>query len=64
MTAVRVRPATASDLAGIVGVAVATGQHDLWGGRNPAYIGHLMDVGRVVVAELDGEVAGFGAASR
>jgi GNAT superfamily N-acetyltransferase len=56
-----VRPAAASDLAGIAEVAAATGQHDLWGGRNPAYIGHLMDVGRVVVAELDGDVAGFGA---
>ena len=57
----RVRPADTSDLAAIAGVAAATGQHDLWGGQNPAYIRHLMDVGRVVVAELDAAVAGFGA---
>jgi GNAT superfamily N-acetyltransferase len=56
-----VRPAVGSDLPRIAQVAAATGQHDLWGGQNPAYIRHLMDVGRVVVAELDGAVAGFGA---
>jgi GNAT superfamily N-acetyltransferase len=61
MPDMRVRPAAAADLARIAQVAAATGQHDLWGGQNPAYIRHLMDVGRVVVAELDGTVAGFGA---
>jgi GNAT superfamily N-acetyltransferase len=61
MSEVRVRPATTADLAAIAAVAGAAGQHDLWGGRNPAYIQHLMNVGRVVVAELDGAVTGFGA---
>jgi ribosomal protein S18 acetylase RimI-like enzyme len=61
MQDVRVRPAAASDLAAIAHVTAATGQDDLWGGRNPVYVQHLMDVGRVVVAELDGAVAGFGA---
>jgi GNAT superfamily N-acetyltransferase len=58
---VRVRPAVASDLAAIAAVAAAAGQDDLWSGRNPVYVQHLMDVGRVVVAELDAAVAGFGA---
>jgi GNAT superfamily N-acetyltransferase len=61
MPDVRVRPAGAADLAAIASVAASAGQHDPWGGQNPAYIGHLMEVGRVVVAELDGAVAGFGA---
>jgi GNAT superfamily N-acetyltransferase len=61
MTDVRVRPAANSDLADIAAITAATGQHDLWGGSNPAYIQHLLDVGRVVVAELAGTVAGFGA---
>jgi ribosomal protein S18 acetylase RimI-like enzyme len=64
MPDVQVRPAGTSDLAAIAAVAAATGQFDLWSGRNPAYIEHLMDVGRVVVAELAGEVAGFGAAQQ
>ena len=61
MPDVRVRPAAAADLAAIARVATVAGQDDLWGGQNPAYIRHLMDVGRVVVAELDAAVAGFGA---
>jgi GNAT superfamily N-acetyltransferase len=61
MADVRVRPAAATDLTAIAEVATATGQDDLWGGQNPAYITHLMDVGRVVVADLAGKVAGFGA---
>jgi GNAT superfamily N-acetyltransferase len=61
MPDVRVRPAGAADLTAIASVAAATGQHDFWGGQNPAYIRHLMDVGRVVVAELDVAVAGYGA---
>jgi GNAT superfamily N-acetyltransferase len=43
-------------------VATAAGQaDDPFGGTNPAYVRHLMTVGRVVVAELAGSVAGFGA---
>jgi GNAT superfamily N-acetyltransferase len=61
MADMRVRSAAVADLAGIAEVAAAAGQHDLWGGRNPAYITHLMEVGRVVVAEFEGTVAGFGA---
>jgi GNAT superfamily N-acetyltransferase len=61
MTDVGVRPAATADFAAIAAVTAATGQHDLWGGGNSAYLQHLMDVGRVVVAELAGTVAGFGA---
>jgi len=58
---VSVRPASESDLAAIAAVTAATGQHDEWAGGNPAYVHHLMAHGRVVVAELGGKVAGFGA---
>jgi GNAT superfamily N-acetyltransferase len=58
---VSVRPAAERDLAAIAGIAVATGQHDEEGGGNPAYVRHLMEHGRVVVAELGGKVTGFGA---
>jgi len=58
---VSVRPAAEPDLAAIAGIAVATGQHDEEGGGNPAYVHHLMEHGRVVVAELGGKVTGFGA---
>ena len=61
MPEVSVRPAAESDLAAIAAVTTATDQHDEWGGGNPAYVRHLMDHGRVVVAELGGKVAGFGA---
>jgi len=57
----RVRPAAEDDIAAIAALAVATGQHDDWSGSNPAYIGHLLSHGRVVVAELAGRVAAFGA---
>jgi GNAT superfamily N-acetyltransferase len=56
-----VRPAAESDLAEIAAVAIAAGQDDEEGGGNPAYVRHLMDHGRVVVAELAGKVTGFGA---
>jgi GNAT superfamily N-acetyltransferase len=58
---VMVRTAREADLAAIAAVTTATGQHDEWGGANPAYVRHLLEHGRVVVAELRGEVAGFGA---
>jgi GNAT superfamily N-acetyltransferase len=58
---VHVRPAAESDLAAIAAVTVATDQHDEWAGANPAYVRHLMDHGRVVVADIAGTVAGFGA---
>jgi GNAT superfamily N-acetyltransferase len=56
-----IRPAGEADLATIAAITIATGQHDDWGGVNPAYVRHLLEHGRVVVAELDGKVAGFGA---
>jgi len=61
---VAVRPAADADLAAIANVAIAAGQQDEWAGSNPVYVRHLMNHGRVVVAELDGEVAGFGAAQQ
>jgi GNAT superfamily N-acetyltransferase len=61
MPDVRVRSATEGDFAAIAAVTVATGQHDDWGGSNPAYLRHLLCNGRVVVAELAGQVAAFGA---
>jgi len=56
-----VRSAGPADVAAIARIATATGQHDEWSGGNPAYVGHLLAHGRVVVAELGGDVVGFGA---
>jgi GNAT superfamily N-acetyltransferase len=61
MRDMRVRPATEDDFAAIAAVTIATGQHDDWSGSNPAYLWHLLCHGRVVVAELAGKVAAFGA---
>jgi GNAT superfamily N-acetyltransferase len=61
---VMVRAAGEADLAAIAAVTIATGQHDDWGGANPAYVRHLLEHGRVVVTELGGEVVGFGAVQR
>jgi GNAT superfamily N-acetyltransferase len=58
---VAVRPAGQADMPAIAKITTATGQHDEWGGANPAYVSHLLNHGRVVVAELDGHVVGFGA---
>jgi GNAT superfamily N-acetyltransferase len=61
---VRVRPACYSDLPAIAAVTTAAGQHDEWGGANPAYVRHLMEHGRVVVGERGRDVVGFGAVQR
>jgi GNAT superfamily N-acetyltransferase len=61
VSGVIVRAAAEADLDAIAAVTIATNQHGDWTGANPAYVGHLMEHGRVVVAELDGKVAGFGA---
>lgn len=61
MPNVVVRPAGEADMAAIAKITTATGQHDEWGGANPAYVGHLLTHGRVVVTELGGDVVGFGA---
>jgi GNAT superfamily N-acetyltransferase len=56
-----VRLAADSDLDAIAAVARATGQQEEWSGSNPSYSAHLMRHGRVVVAVIRGNVAGFGA---
>ena len=56
-----VRDAAPADLPVIAAIATATGQQDDWSGTSPAYVEHLMRHGRVVVAEANGQVAGFGA---
>jgi len=43
---------------------MATGQDEDWDQVYPAYIGHLMAHGTVLVAERDGAVTGFGATLR
>jgi GNAT superfamily N-acetyltransferase len=61
MTGTVVRTATEADLETIAAIAVATGQDEEWGGADPAYVRHLLQHGRVVVAGRGGRVAGFGA---
>jgi GNAT superfamily N-acetyltransferase len=64
VTNVRVRDATAADVAAIARVAAATGQVEEWSGSDPAYVAHLLAHGRVMVAEYRGTVTGFGATLR
>jgi GNAT superfamily N-acetyltransferase len=59
-----VRAAEERDLPSIAAITLATNQHDEWAGGNPAYVRHLMAHGRVVVAEVAGQVTGFGATQR
>jgi GNAT superfamily N-acetyltransferase len=59
-----VRAAEERDLSSIAAITLATNQHDEWAGGNPAYVRHLMNHGRVVVAEVAGQVSGFGATQR
>jgi len=59
---VNVRDATPADIDAIATVAAATGQTEEWSGSDPAYVTHLLQAGHVVVAEHQGQVAGFGAA--
>jgi GNAT superfamily N-acetyltransferase len=56
-----VRPAGAADVMAIATIATAAGQPEAWTGSDPAYVRHLLEHGRVVVAELGGDVVGFGA---
>ncbi|MFE9204354.1 GNAT family N-acetyltransferase [Micromonospora sp. NPDC007230] len=56
-----VRGATDGDLDAIARVAEAAGQRGEWTGADPAYVGHLLRYGQVVVAIDDDRVAGFGA---
>jgi GNAT superfamily N-acetyltransferase len=59
-----IRDASGGDFDAIAKVAIAAGQDEEWSGSDPAYVGHLLAHGRVVVAEHSGAVAGFGAARR
>ncbi len=59
-----IRAARPDDAAAIAAVVAATGLEDDWSGRNPAYVRHMLQVGRVLVAEADGRVVGFGAAQQ
>jgi GNAT superfamily N-acetyltransferase len=61
---IKVRDAAGGDVAAIAKVAVAAGQDEEWSGSDPAYVAHLLAHGRLVVAELGGTVAGFGATCR
>ena len=55
------REAVLADLPQIAAVALATGQDEEWGGADPAYMTHLLAVGRVLVGAVGGLAAGFGA---
>lgn len=59
-----VRPARESDLGAIIEIAKATGQDEDWDHVYPAYIGHLLEHGTLLVAERDGGVIGYGATLR
>ena len=59
-----IRPAGPGDLGAIMAIARATGQDEDWEGVYPAYIGHLLEHGTLLVAEPDGAVTGFGATLR
>jgi GNAT superfamily N-acetyltransferase len=61
VTDIRVRDAVAADLASIAAVALATGQHEEWGGAGAGYVTHLLAHGRVVVGVSGGSIVGFGA---
>ena len=64
MTEIRIREATAGDTQAIGRIAIATGQDEEWGGADPAYVGHLLAHGRLVVGEYRGAVTGFGSTVR
>ncbi|MBV9204534.1 MAG: GNAT family N-acetyltransferase [Actinobacteria bacterium] len=61
MARIEVRDADPGDLPDIAEVALATGQDEEWGGADPAYMGHLLAHGRVVVGVSGGSVIAFGA---
>jgi hypothetical protein len=61
VTAIEVRPAGPADLPGIAAVALGCGQDGEWAGADPAYVGHLLAHGTVVVGVRGGSVVGFGA---
>ena len=64
MTDITIRDAAVADTRAIGEIALATGQDEEWSGSDPAYVGHLLAHGRLVVAEYRGAVTGFGATLR
>jgi GNAT superfamily N-acetyltransferase len=61
---ITIRNANHADTGDIAAVAEAAGQDGEWSGTDPAYVAHLLRYGRMVVAEADGSVTGFGATRR
>lgn len=61
MSSLTVRPATAHDDPGIAEVARANGQPALESGADRRYTAHLRERGTLLVAQLGGQVAGYGA---
>src|SRR4249920_3076356 len=61
---IRIRDAVPEDTGAIARVATAAGQDEEWSGSDPAYVGHLLARGLLVVAEHRGAVAGYGATVR
>lgn len=59
-----VRPADESDLADIAAIARSNGLSGEGSGADPAYVGHLLRNGRVVVASTSAGPVGFAAAIR
>ena len=64
MADIRIRDAVPEDTGAIARVATAAGQDEEWSGSDPAYVGHLLARGLLVVAEHRGAVAGYGATVR
>ena len=64
MADIRIRAADTADLDAIAAVATATGQVEEWSGSDSAYVSHLLAHGRVLVAEHQGTVTGFGTTRR
>jgi GNAT superfamily N-acetyltransferase len=56
-----VRAARDSDLGTIARIARAAGQSEEWSGSDPAYVRHLLEHGRVLLAFDGGLAVGFGA---
>jgi len=59
-----VRAAVEGNVSQIVAIAQATGQDEDWDVVYPAYVAHVMARGRLLVAERDGTVIGFGGTLR
>jgi len=60
----RVRRATLDDLAGVSKVARLTDQSGEGAGDDPRYSAHVLERGRLFVAEVEGSIVGYGATVR